>query len=136
MLRGCDGHVQHVHNARNSGTSPNRAFASLPISLFFAIDETSSAQLLPSPPLHSLILHVHSLSLPVFVPPPPAASPSLTLAAHVTPVMYNMDAYLKTLTSNAVKLSKKVQDGIAENTRDFRFENQAHFLETNEDKLR
>ncbi|KAF9351167.1 AP-3 complex subunit beta-2 [Mortierella sp. NVP85] len=50
--------------------------------------------------------------------------------------MYNMDAYLKTLTSNAVKLSKKVQDGIAENTRDFRFENQAHFLETNEDKLR
>ncbi|GJJ71203.1 AP-3 complex subunit beta [Entomortierella parvispora] len=50
--------------------------------------------------------------------------------------MYNMDAYLKSLTSNAVKLSKKVQDGIAENTREFRFENQAHFLETNEDKMR
>ncbi|KAF9979866.1 AP-3 complex subunit beta-2 [Mortierella antarctica] len=50
--------------------------------------------------------------------------------------MYNVDAYLKSLTSNAVKLSKKVQDGIAENTRDFRFENQAHFLETNDDKMR
>ncbi|ORZ09403.1 adaptin N terminal region-domain-containing protein [Lobosporangium transversale] len=50
--------------------------------------------------------------------------------------MYNVDAYLKTLTSNAVKLSKKVQDGIVENTRDFRFENQAHFLDTNEDKMR
>ncbi|KAI1320022.1 AP-3 complex subunit beta-2 [Mortierella claussenii] len=50
--------------------------------------------------------------------------------------MYNVDAYLKSLTSNAAKLSKKVQDGIAENTRDFRFENQAHFLETNEDKMR
>ncbi|KAF9185382.1 AP-3 complex subunit beta-2 [Haplosporangium sp. Z 767] len=49
--------------------------------------------------------------------------------------MYNVDAYLKSLTSNAVKLSKKVQDGIAENTRDFRFENQAHFLETNDDKM-
>ncbi|KAG0089327.1 AP-3 complex subunit beta-2 [Podila epicladia] len=50
--------------------------------------------------------------------------------------MYNVDAYLKSLTSNAVKLSKKVQDGIAENTRDFRFENQAHFLDTNDDKMR
>ncbi|KAF9929787.1 AP-3 complex subunit beta-2 [Linnemannia zychae] len=50
--------------------------------------------------------------------------------------MYNVDSYLKTLTSNAVKLSKKVQDGIAENTRDLRFENQAHFLDTNEDKMR
>ncbi|KAF8925331.1 AP-3 complex subunit beta-2 [Dissophora ornata] len=50
--------------------------------------------------------------------------------------MYNVDAYLKSLTSNAVKLSRKVQDGIAENTRDFRFENQAHFLETNDDKMR
>ncbi|KAG0220258.1 AP-3 complex subunit beta-2 [Mortierella sp. NVP41] len=50
--------------------------------------------------------------------------------------MYNVDAYLKSLTSNAVKLSKKVQDGIAENTRDLRFENQAHFLDTNEDKMR
>ncbi|KAG0306101.1 AP-3 complex subunit beta-2 [Dissophora globulifera] len=49
--------------------------------------------------------------------------------------MYNVDAYLKSLTSNAVKLSKKVQDGIAENTRDFRFENQAHFLDTNEAKM-
>lgn len=50
--------------------------------------------------------------------------------------MYNVDAYLKSLTSNAVKLSKKVQDGIVENTRDLRFENQAHFLDTNEDKMR
>lgn len=50
--------------------------------------------------------------------------------------MYNVDAYLKSLTSNAVKLSRKVQDGIAENTRDFRFENQAHFLDTNDDKMR
>ncbi|KAF9348601.1 AP-3 complex subunit beta-2 [Mortierella sp. AD094] len=47
-----------------------------------------------------------------------------------------MDAYLKTLTSNAVKLSKKMQDNLAEGTRDFRFENQAHFLDTNEDKMR
>ncbi|KAF9102676.1 AP-3 complex subunit beta-2 [Mortierella sp. AM989] len=46
-----------------------------------------------------------------------------------------MDAYLKTLTSNAVKLSKKMQDNLAEGTRDFRFENQAHFLDTNEDKM-
>ncbi|KAF9305699.1 AP-3 complex subunit beta-2 [Mortierella antarctica] len=50
--------------------------------------------------------------------------------------MYNVDAYLKSLTSNAVKLSKKVQDGIAENTRDFRLENQAHFLDTNDEKMR
>jgi hypothetical protein len=50
--------------------------------------------------------------------------------------MYNVDAYIKSLTSNAVKLSKKVQDGIVENTRDLRFENQAHFLDTNEDKMR
>ncbi|KAG0226633.1 AP-3 complex subunit beta [Actinomortierella wolfii] len=50
--------------------------------------------------------------------------------------MYNVDAYLRTLTSNAAKLSKKVQDGIVENTRDFTFDNEAHFLDTNEDKLR
>ncbi|KAF9581376.1 AP-3 complex subunit beta-2 [Lunasporangiospora selenospora] len=47
-----------------------------------------------------------------------------------------MDAYLKSFTSNAAKLSKKVQDNIAENTRDFRLENEAHFLETTEDKYR
>ncbi|KAF9973751.1 AP-3 complex subunit beta-2 [Actinomortierella ambigua] len=50
--------------------------------------------------------------------------------------MYNVDAYLRTLTSNAAKLSKKVQEGIVENTRDLTFDNEAHFLDTNEDKLR
>ncbi|KAF9433376.1 AP-3 complex subunit beta-2 [Entomortierella beljakovae] len=50
--------------------------------------------------------------------------------------MYNMDAYLKTFTTNAAKLSKKVQDNLTDTTRDFRFGSQAHFLDTNEDKMR